>query len=137
VIFDLADFRCERHVRQTLRALCRQRVALVLQPGNVWVIERAVEDTPETDIALKTCLLRGWVEPLENAVPSGRLNPDGSLPSKPFTGVSPIYKVTEGGWALVHRVQLWLLVSVSISILSFLVSTLSFWIAFHPPAHGL
>jgi hypothetical protein len=48
----------------------------VLQPGNVWVIEKAVPDNLETDADLKTCYMRGWVEPLENSVPKGRLKPD-------------------------------------------------------------
>jgi hypothetical protein len=49
----------ERDIRRTLKSLSRQRVALVLQPGNVWVIERAVEDNEQTDSALKTAKLRG------------------------------------------------------------------------------
>lgn len=52
----------ERHIRQTLRRLARQRVALVLQPGNIWVIEYAVPENEETDATLKTCYMRGWVE---------------------------------------------------------------------------
>jgi hypothetical protein len=122
----------ERLVRRTLRALCRQRVALILQPGNVWVIEKAMKDTPETGAALRTCALRGWVEVIENAIPSGQLNSDGTLPSQLFSGVSPIYKVTDSGWSVVHRTQLWLLVSLVISALSFLVSVLACWVALHP-----
>ncbi len=52
----------ERDIRRTLKSLSRQRVALVLQPGNVWVIERAVEDNEQTDAALKTAYMRGWVK---------------------------------------------------------------------------
>lgn len=44
-----ADWKEERAIRRMLRKLARQRVALVLQPGNVRVIERALmhdENTP-------------------------------------------------------------------------------------------
>lgn len=67
-------------IHRTLRGLAKQRVAMVLQPGNVWVIERALKDTEETDALLKTCYMRGWVEPLEKSIPRGQLNQDGSLP---------------------------------------------------------
>lgn len=74
----------ESDVRSTLKRLSRQRVALVLQPGNVWVIEDAVEDNERTDAALKTAYIRGWVAPIENAVPKGKLAPDGALPTGPL-----------------------------------------------------
>jgi hypothetical protein len=47
MIFD--DFRREATIRRTLRALARQRVAIVLQPGNVWVIEKAIEENSDTN----------------------------------------------------------------------------------------
>jgi hypothetical protein len=71
----LADLQRERSIRRILRKLARQRVAMVLQSGNVCVVEKAVEDTAEMDAALKTCHMRGWVEPLENAIPKGKLTP--------------------------------------------------------------
>ena len=75
-------FRLKREwkIRRILRRLSKQRVGLVFQPGNIWVIEKAVEDNEETDAALKTCYMRGWVEPLENSVPKGKPKEDGSLP---------------------------------------------------------
>ena len=63
----------ESDIRRTLKRLSGQRVALVLQPGNVWVIENAVEYNEQTDAALKTAYMRGWVKPIENAVPKGSL----------------------------------------------------------------
>jgi hypothetical protein len=39
----LDDFLTERAIGQTLRKLSRQRVALILQPGGIWVIERAID----------------------------------------------------------------------------------------------
>ena len=83
----------EREIRRILKRLSQQRVALVLQPGNVWVIEDAIEDNEETDAALKTAYMRGWVAPIENAVPKGKLTSDGALPSgNPFQEVGPLWK---------------------------------------------
>lgn len=74
----LLDIKREWKIRRALHLLSKQRVVLVLQPGNVWVIEKAVQDNEDTDAALKTCYMRGWVEPLENSVPKGKLKDDGS-----------------------------------------------------------
>jgi hypothetical protein len=77
---------------------------MVLQPGNVWVIERAVPDDRETDALLKTCFMRGWVEPLRNSVPKGALNPDGSLPDdEMFQSSGPVWKLTDSGWGVINR----------------------------------
>jgi len=113
----------ESDIRRTLKRLSGQRVALVLQPGNVWVLDNAVEDNDETDAALKTAYMRGWVEPIENAVPRGKLMPDGSLPSgNLFQGVGPLWRLTEGGWAMLNRSHWWVLFAIAISVLSFAVS---------------
>jgi hypothetical protein len=117
----LDDFRRELAIRRTLRKLSRQRVALVLQPGNVWVIERAVSSTAETDTALKTCHMRGWVEPLENAIPQGKLTPDRNLPAN-FAGVGPIWKLTSAGWSVIHRSNELALIAIVIAVISLLVS---------------
>jgi len=116
----------ESAIRRTLKRLSRQQVALVLQPGDVWVIENAVEDNEKTDAALKTAHMRGWVKPIENAVPKGKLTPDGALPSgNPFQGVGPVWQLTEGGWTVVNRTHWWALFAILISALSFTVSVVS------------
>jgi hypothetical protein len=77
---------------------------MVLQPGKLWVIERAVDQDESTDAMLKTCFMRGWVEPLQDSIPSGRLNPDGSLPAGPlFTNRRPVWRLTESGWGAIQR----------------------------------
>ncbi|WP_328187544.1 hypothetical protein [Marinobacter sp. OP 3.4] len=91
-------------IYRLLRRLARQRVGMVLQPGNYWVIEYAVEDNEETDVLLKTCYMRGWVEPLQNSVPKGRLQADGSSPNGPmFDSAGPIWKLTDTGWSVIQR----------------------------------
>lgn len=69
----LRNLRTERRIGRTLRRLSRQRVALILQPGDIWVVERAVSDDVETEAHLKTCQLRRWIETVSNAGPRGRL----------------------------------------------------------------
>lgn len=91
-------------IHRLLRRLAKQRVGRVLQPGNVWIIEYAVEDTEATDDLLKTCFMRGWVELMQDSIPKGRLNPDGSLPAGPiFDSHGPTWKLTDSGWAAIQR----------------------------------
>ncbi len=119
----LTDIRREWVIRKVLRKLSRQRVALVLQPGNVWVIENAVVEDDDTDAALKTCYMRGWVEPLENSVPKGRLNDDGTLPDgHPFDHDGPQWKLTDSGWAAINRAHEWTVIGILIAIIGLLIS---------------
>lgn len=106
-----------------LRQLSKQRVALVLQPGNVWVIERAVPDNEETDALLKTCYMRGWVEPLENSVPKGKLKPDGSLPDgEIFQSSAPVWKLTDSGWSAINRSHQIAILGLFLSLLGLLIA---------------
>jgi hypothetical protein len=117
------NFRREWTIRRTLRQLARQRVALVLQPGNVWVIENAVEDIEATDAALKTCHMRGWVEPMVNSIPQGRLSPDGNLPSGSlFQNQGPVWKLTDSGWAAINRAHEWMLFGIFLAAAGVLVA---------------
>ncbi|NOH82135.1 hypothetical protein F0231_20695 [Vibrio sp. RE86] len=96
----------EREIHKMLVALSKQRVALVLQPGNVWVIEKALPLTEKNEAHLQTCLMRGWVEVLEANVASGKLNEDLTIPSDPFTTTSNIYRLTDSGWNHIHQTHL-------------------------------
>jgi hypothetical protein len=114
----------DRKIYRTLRQLSRQRVRVILQPGNVMAIDNAVGRNEQTDAALKTCWLRGWVEPVEHAIPTGELTPDGQLPDPLYTGVTTIYRMTDSGWSVVHRSHMWLLLTVLIAFLSLSVGIL-------------
>jgi hypothetical protein len=106
-----------------LRQLSRQRVALVVQPGNVWVIEKAVTENEETDAVLKTCYMRGWVEPLVNSIPRGKLREDGSLPDgNLIESYGPLWKLTDSGWATINRVHEWTLIGILIAAIGVLIS---------------
>jgi len=106
-----------------LRRLSKQRVALVLQPGNVWVIEYAVPDNDETDALLKTCYMRGWVEPLENSLPKGKLKPDGSLPDgNIFQSSGPVWKLTDSGWSAINRSHQLAILGLFLSLLGVILA---------------
>jgi hypothetical protein len=101
-------------------------VALVLKPGNLLVIERAVESTDEQIEAwLRTCLIRGWVEVLENALPNGRLTKDQRLPKPLFSEVNPLYRTTDSGWSVIHRDHLWSVAAVIFAAASFMTAVLT------------
>jgi hypothetical protein len=122
----LTNWRREWAIRKVLRRLARQRVALVLQPGNVWVIENAVEDTEDVDAALKTCYMRGWVEPLANSIPKGSMSPDGTLPRGDlFERAGPVWKLTDSGWAAINRAHEWALIGILIAAVGVLVAVLA------------
>ena len=116
-------WRRERVIDKTLRKLSRQRVAVILQPGDVWVVEKAVGYDDETDAALRTCYLRGWVEPVAQAVPKGELTPEGELPAgPPFTRRGPVYRLTEAGWAAINRSHRWVVASWLVALVSLVAS---------------
>ena len=114
----------EYSIYRTLRLLARQRVALVLQPGNVWVIERAVPETERNSENIQTCMMRGWVEILHQSVPSGILNPDGTPPSNDKLIEKPIYRLTDGGWNAIHRTHVMAILGVTLSLLGVVVAVL-------------
>jgi hypothetical protein len=121
-------FRRERNIRRVLRSLAGQRVSMIFQPGNIWVIECAPSNLPYQEEALSTCLMRGWVEILEAAVPKGELAPDG-LPdvARSFKTTEPIYRVTDSGWSVINRTQTWLLATFAVSLLALVATTLQLW----------
>jgi len=76
----MTDWRRERAIRRALRALARQRIAVILQPGNVWVIEQAPDDQDVRLVeAIRSCYLRGWADVLPEAVPQRPAWPRGGL----------------------------------------------------------
>src|SRR5258707_15109398 len=90
-------------VHRTLRKLAKQRVRLVLQPGDYQVIDRAIPQDNDTHAALLTCEMRGWVEPLHHAVPSAQLLPSGALPPNfSFDKLETFYRLTSAGWSVIH-----------------------------------
>jgi len=125
------EWRRERFIRKILRRLSQQRVVVILQPGNVLVIEKAVmvDEDERVIAALHTCNLRGWVEVLSNAIPHGKLTPEGKLPEGSlYSGVAPLYRLTEAGWSVIHRSHEWVVATFVIVAITLIATILSIFI---------
>lgn len=119
------NIRKERLIRKALRAIARQRVALILKPGNVMVVENSTPDTEWFDLAVKTAHIRGWVEILHDSIPMGRLRFEGNTPVFPNEAEQQaMYRLTEGGWAIINRSHTWIRATFFISFLG-VVATLA------------
>ena len=115
----LKHLRYNFRIHKILRRLAKQRVKTVFQPGNIWLIEYAVEDNEETDALLKTCFMRGWVEPLKDSVPMQKLGPDGSLPKgNLFESHAPVWKLTDSGWAIIQRRHFFMILGLIVALTS-------------------
>jgi hypothetical protein len=120
----------ERATRRALRAISRQRVALVLQPGNVLVVEQRPPNEEWFDIAFRTCHIRGWVDVLHDSIPSGSVGIDGGKPAFPAE-LKPrtIYRLTEGGWAVIHRSYGWLIATFFVALMTLVAGVASIVLA--------
>jgi hypothetical protein len=117
-----AGWKREIVVRRVLKRLSRQRVVAILQPGNAWVIENGIKLDDHVEAALRTCHMRGWIEVLQEEARQGRLRADGSLPQPIFLPRAPVWKLTDSGWAAIHRTHAWELIGVLIGALSLVVA---------------
>lgn len=119
----ISDFVLEYKIYRLLKKLSRQRAVVILQPGNVPVIEKAVSETEENDWIFYTCLMRGWIEVLQENVPTGALTPKGELPSgEIFTKNKNTYRLTDSGWAAINRSHQWVIFTALISVAAVLIS---------------
>lgn len=127
------DFRRERQVRRALRAIARQRVALVLQPGNYQVVERSPPNEEWFQLGVRTAQIRGWVEVLHENMPTGTVQMEGNTPQLPTSMIPEThYKLTEGGWAVLNRSHAWVLATFIVSAVSLSVSAVSLIVAWLP-----
>ena len=112
----------EREIHCVLRRFARQRVAAVLQPGNVWVIEHAIDKQNEMNAEIATCLMYGWIEVLHDKIPHGHLVKVGSLSRPQSNPIGPTYRLTGAGWDALQRAHLWNLAAVAIGGLSLIAA---------------
>ena len=69
--------------------------------------------------------MRGWVEALADAVPTTDLAADGKLRTDLSTAPrSPMYKLTEAGWNVIHRMQFWVMATFIVALVT-LVATIA------------
>ena len=117
----------ERSIRRALHAIARQRVILVLQPGNVPVVERSPPEEEWFDIAVRTCQIRGWVEILYDSIPSRTLaHYKGGEPTfQGDTTHKTVYRLTEGGWSVIHRSHGWVVATFAVAVLGLIAAAAS------------
>jgi hypothetical protein len=110
------NFRRERQIRKALRAVARQRVAMILQPGNVMVVELSPPDEEWFHEAMQTSLLRGWVAVLYDGVPHGEIGMVAGRPQLPQSGKpKTMFRLTEAGWATLNRSHEWVLATFAVA----------------------
>lgn len=126
---DLESIQREREVRRTLKAIARQRVAMVL-PNGVQVIELSPPREEWFELGVLTCLIRGWVEVLHEDLPTGAVSMQGNSPLPP-TEMRPKthYRLTEGGWAVLNRTQGWVVATFLVSAASLAAGVASLVVA--------
>ena len=126
----LDDLRREYKVKKALQAIAKQRVALVLQPGNVEVIECAPPDEEWFDTGVRTARIRGWVDVLHENLPTGNMKMIGDVPHPPSQMPPKThYKLTEAGWAVLNRSHGWVLATFIVSTLGLVISVAALIVA--------
>lgn len=114
------NWRRERRIRKVLQGLARQRVATILKPHGIWVIEKSLRRGADTDADLATCLMRGWVEALQEDVPHGNVEQALARTGPIFTSTTTTYRLTDGGWDAINRAHSWMLVGVVLAAIPLL-----------------
>ena len=115
-------YKRERNVRKALKALARQRVAMVLPDGGL-VIELCPPRADWFDEAVRTAHLRGWVEVLHHSIPNGQLTFVGNQPRFPDAlTAQTMYRLTEGGWTIIRRSHGWVIATFAVAVISLVAS---------------
>jgi hypothetical protein len=96
----------EYSIWKTLNAISTQRVERVLEPGGLQVISGAPSADENQLRNIQTCLMRGWIELLENSIPIESV-PDTDQPGDERPeGTDQLYRLTESGWTVIYRTYL-------------------------------
>lgn len=120
------NFLREQQIRKALKAIARQRVTLILQPGNIEVIELSPPDEEWFQLGVRTARIRGWVEVLHENLPTGTLKMKGNNPQLPNNMVPEThYKLTEAGWAVLNSSHAWVLATFIVTSVALVVSAAS------------
>ncbi len=114
----------EARIRSTLRVLGRQQCIGVLS-GNVWMLQNSPPEAEHLQHDMNTCFMRGWVEPLERAIPSWQALGGPAAPTIEEVGHRTFSRLTDSGWAVIHRMAPLAWVSFGIAVLSLAVAILS------------
>lgn len=123
------NFFRERQVHRALKAIARQRVTLVLQPGNVELIELSPPNEEWYELGVRSARIRGWVEVLHENLPTGMVQMKDNSPQLP-NNMAPKthYRLTEAGWAVLNRSHAWVLATFIVSSVALAVSAASLFV---------
>jgi hypothetical protein len=116
----------EYSIRKTLRQLAKQRVAMVHQPGNYWVIEKAMPRTKQNEENLQTSMMRGWVEILHESVPTQNLTDSMKIKDSAKAKNQHLYRLTDAGWNAIHRTNVLVVLGLILAVISTGVAILGF-----------
>ena len=113
----------EYSIYKTLTCISKQRVVLLLQPRNAWVMEKALPNTDQNQANIRTCMIRGWVDLLHESVPSTNIDNNYGLSKEPeFNNNENIYKLTDSGWNAIHRTHVIALLGIIIALLGVFIT---------------
>ncbi|MCU8075891.1 hypothetical protein [Shewanella sp. SM29] len=117
------DFIYEFKMHRVLKKVARQRVAMILKPGNVPVVERAIGRDEETKTFLLTAQIRGWVDILHEDMPTGKIDENGKMNmEQPFESKENHWKLTDSGWAAIQRRHQLSVLGIGLAIIGALVA---------------
>jgi hypothetical protein len=115
-VFD--DLIYEFKMHRVLKKLARQRVAMILEPGNVPVVERAIGRNEQTKAFLLTAQIRGWVDILHEDMLTGKLDDNrGINTEQPFQSKENHWKLTDSGWGAIQRRHQLSILNLSIAVI--------------------
>ena len=114
----------EWEIRKALKLIKKQR-AIIKFDDEVYAIENSPAHLGWFRVAVTTAQFRGWAEEIFRAIPEEALKRtgDGGMISPKLEDLKPHYRLTEGGWAALHRTHNWTLATFFVSLLA-LVATL-------------
>jgi len=110
-------------IHRLLRKFAKQRITVVHKEQNVWLIEYAVKHTDENSNLLRTCYMRGWIEPMQESVGFGEVNDDGTLVGDQlYNRIDTMWKLTDSGWGAINRNHQLMVLGVFLTIISIVIS---------------
>lgn len=96
---------------------------MILEPGSVPVVERAICRDEETNALLLTAQIRGLVEVLYDNIPTGEVSSDGAMDlHNPFQKSETHWKLTDSGWGVIQRRHQTSILSLLITMVGVLIS---------------
>ena len=117
------DLKREYSIYKTLTRISKQRVVLLLEQGNTWVVEHALQDTSQNQANIRTCIIRGWIGLLHESVPSTNIDNNYGLSKRlEFNNNQDIYKLTDSGWNAIHRTHVITLLGIIIALLGVFIT---------------